>query len=84
MGVREIIDNIETKEDFIEFLKSLRVDFKDHPEEWENNTLGRYLEAASRFTMDCDRYYKNNDMKMEELSKWRIFADILYAGKIYE
>lgn len=84
MEAYEVINNIKTKEDFIKFLHYLREDYKNNPDEWENPDLSRYLEAIMSFTEAVEQAYKNNDIKMEELSKWRIFADILYAGKIYE
>ncbi len=84
MEAHELIDNIKTKEDFIKFLHYLKEDYKNNRNEWENPDLSRYLDAITAFTEAIEQSYKNNDIKMEELSKWRIFADILYAGKIYE
>lgn len=84
MEAHEVIDNIKTKEDFIKFLHYLKEDYLNNRAEWENSDLPRYLDAVMAFTEAIEQAYKNNDIKMDELSKWRIFADILYAGKIYE
>ncbi len=84
MEAHEVIDNIKTKEDFVKFLHYLREDYKDNPDQWENPDLSRYLEAVAAFADGSKQYYINNNIKTEGLSKWRIFADILYAGKIYE
>ncbi len=84
MEIYEKINNIKTKQDFIEFLGDLKEDYKNNRGDWENDSLSSYLTAIKSFTEDCDGYYKNHNIKAEELSKWRIFADILYAGKIYE
>ncbi len=75
---------IESKEDFILFLESHLDNLKNHPNEWENNTLPDYLEALISWTEDMDGYYINNNLPIPKNVNWKVFADILMAAKIYE
>lgn len=76
---------IQSKTDFINFLKYLHQDFCDHPEQWENVTLESYLEALSAYAQDVDTYYKNNHIPIDAaLPTWRVFADLLKGASIYE
>ncbi len=77
--LKDTIKKIDSKQDFINFLKELRTDLKENQGEWENLKLEDYLEAMEAFVTDSDE--KKFD---DKLSKWRIFANILYGGKIYE
>jgi hypothetical protein len=45
--------------------------------EWQNGTIGSYLEAATAW---AEAFREN---RLNE-SSWKSFAEFLYAGKIYE
>lgn len=76
MEIHEIIPHIQSKEDLIRFIFELRSDLDINKENWENPSLDRYLEAMEAWLTDTN----------EEFSQpsWKLFADILYASKIYE
>jgi hypothetical protein len=78
------IESIETKEDFASFVEALRLDLKDHLEEWENPTLESFLEAMQRWIESMDGWYANRGEDPPVAPSWRTFAHILYASKIYE
>lgn len=78
------IDSIRTREDFVAFLESLLADLKQRPDEWENNTLESYLEAAAAWTNDMDGYYRNFNKPIPENVDWQVFANILLAAVVYE
>lgn len=78
------INNLHTREDFIKFLLLLVKDFKNNPDEWENNNLESFLEAAASWTEDMDGYYINNNLPLPENVNWKVFANILMAAKMYE
>lgn len=80
----EQIQNIRSKEDFIKFIGDLIVDLKTNPNNWENKTLGDYLEALQSWTEDMEGYYINNNLPVPENVSWKIFADILMAATMYE
>ena len=48
---------------------------------WENATISGFLEAASAWAQDSEFGRKQN---LTDSSPWRLFAEFLYAGKIYE
>lgn len=78
------INEINSKEDFVNFVELLISNLKSNPEEWTNKTLPEYLESISSWTEDMEGYYQNNDMPIPENINWKVFANILIAAKMYE
>jgi len=76
--------NLNTKEDFINFLELLVRDLRSNPDGWENKNLASYLEAAASWTEDMDGYYQNNNLPIPQNVDWEVFANILIAAKMYE
>lgn len=83
--IEDVVAGIETKKDFEHFLRMLVQEFRQGGEDWENNSLERYLESLHGFAMDVAGYYRNMqiDVNPDEPS-WRVFADMLLAATIYE
>jgi hypothetical protein len=81
----ERAEGIQSKEDFTAFLQLLAQNFRDHPEEWENNTLDQYLQGICGFADGIEGYFSNVGVGIDTKKPgWRVFADILLAGRIYE
>ncbi|WP_293953335.1 MULTISPECIES: DUF7660 family protein [unclassified Sphingobacterium] len=78
------INEIKSKEDFVNFVELLVSNLKSNPEEWTNKSLPEYLESISSWTEDMEGYYQNNDMPIPENINWKVFANILIAAKMYE
>lgn len=78
------INEINSKEDFVNFVELLVSNLKRNPEEWTNKSLPEYLESISSWTEDMEGYYQNNDMPIPENINWKVFANILIAAKMYE
>ncbi|BDU51674.1 DUF7660 family protein [Haliovirga abyssi] len=78
------VEKIRNKKDFIEFVRQLRMDFKENKEEWENDTLENYLEAFQAAIEAMDNYYINNKLEIPKNVPWNIFAEILETAKYYE
>ncbi len=78
------INEIKSKEDFVNFVELLVSNLKSNPEEWTNKSLPEYLESISSWTEDMEGYYQNNDMPIPENVNWKVFANILIAAKMYE
>jgi len=80
MELHEIVEKINTKEDFIEFAKRLRNDKIDEDEkgknDWENNSIPDFLNSIIAFGED------SNSIKQK--ANWKDFALLLFAGKFYE
>jgi hypothetical protein len=48
------INEINSKEDFVNFVELLISNLKSNPEEWTNKTLPEYLESISSWTEDME------------------------------
>lgn len=84
MNIEESIKHIKSRQEFVNFVRDLKMNFSSDPESWENATLENFLEGLSAWTEDMDGYYKNNDLPMPTDINWNIFAKILLAAKYYE
>ncbi|PIE40757.1 MAG: hypothetical protein CSA49_06830 [Gammaproteobacteria bacterium] len=78
------LENVKTRADLSEFVSALLNDLEGNNAEWENASLSDFLEAMSSWIEDMDGYYKNQGKPFSEDQPWKLFADILYASKIYE
>ena len=82
--MNEIIKNIKTKAEFIEFINILIKDINDKPEEWEDKPVMSYLESIQSWVEDMDGYYQNTKREVPQDINWNFIATLLYVGKIYE
>ena len=79
----EII-NIKNKKDFLVFLQNHIQDYRNNNKSWRNNTIESFLEGMESWVEDMEGYYENMNMTLPDDIAWKIFADILYAAKMYE
>ena len=84
MNYTQLIESIESKEDFILFLCSLAKDSQDDLESWSNRDISSYLSGISSWVEDMDGYFRNMKMEMPTAVDWKLIATMLYVGKIYE
>lgn len=82
--LERMIKNINSKEDFLQFMDTLINDLKVNPDLWENKTLADYLSAIQSWTEDMEGYYINKNIPVPENISWKIFANILMAATMYE
>ncbi|WP_228553562.1 hypothetical protein [Pseudoalteromonas sp. PPB1] len=88
----EILDEVKDEESFLLFVKSLIADREPHEgkskdevsftEDWANNSISGFLEAAVAWVEDSD-FGIHQDSELRT-NKWKQFAVFLYCGKIYE
>jgi len=86
------VDQVNSKETFLEFIDALRKDWELSQEEeqvkpsspwgsaargWENPEVGEFLEAMSAWTKDMGD-------KLPTDPTWGTFAQMLYSAKQYE
>lgn len=76
MKFDEIETKVKSKEDLLQFIKLLKVDYLDNEQEWENTSVDTFLDAMEAWANDTDL--------LTEEAKWSAFAKILYAGSRYE
>ena len=84
MDINHIIDNINSKEDFVKFLTELRYDKEQNSEEWENREITSYLEGISSWVEDMEGYFANMNIDIPKDIDWKFIAILFYVGKIYE
>jgi hypothetical protein len=76
--------DIETKDDFADFVDALIEDLAPNSDEWENPDLARFLSAMAAWTRSSDQYAKaSGDGKVTSPS-WSTFAKVLSASRVYE
>lgn len=59
LPLEQIVQQIQTRADFIAFVGALLVDLKDRPNDWENCDFGDFLEAMKAWVEDMDGYFGN-------------------------
>lgn len=84
MELYKKVEEVNTREDLIRFIKQLRMDLQTHNHEWENLTLEHYLEAMEAWASDMEGYYSNIDQPIPKQPSWKTIADMLYASRTYE
>ena len=78
----KVIEKIESKADFIYFLNLLSKDFETNPNEWESKTIPEFLGQMASWTEDYSEC-PDGCIKWDAID-FRILAQMLYMGKIYE
>lgn len=81
--------HIDSREGFVQFLDKLHADYLQNGKAWENQTLGDFLDALSRYAEDIGGYYSNLSLSGGESTNadsasWRVFADMLRGAVVYE
>lgn len=84
MHVSELIEQVETREDFVRFMHKLKEDSHINVDEWENKEISSYLESVAAWVEDMDGYYNNMNICPPKDVDWRFLATLFYVGKIYE
>ncbi len=84
MELKHRVESVESREDFVLFVRDLLRDFEERPESWENRDLGSFLEAAAAWTEDMDGYRRGAGEQTPEHLDWKTFAWILMAARMYE
>lgn len=80
----ECADEINSKDDLADFVERLRLNLLNHPDEWENPDLERFLAAMGAWVRSMDMYVKNSSDNDLVNPSWSTFAKILMASKFYE
>lgn len=82
MNIKQM--KVTDRQSLIHFIQALANDLRSHPEQWENQNLGDYLDAMAGWLEDMDGYYINKGVPAPESPSWAILADMLIAAKVYE
>lgn len=84
MDLKKKVDAVTSRDDFAAFVDALRNDLNMHPDDWENPTLDRFLEALCAWVRDSGGYYQGNNLPAREPPSWKNFAEMMLAAKCDE
>ncbi|WP_406054782.1 hypothetical protein OG462_04865 [Streptomyces sp. NBC_01077] len=73
-----------SREELVTFLSDLHKEFRAHGHEWENNTLGGFLEALTAWVHDSPGAYRYTGEQIPPDGDWTFMARALRAATIYE
>ena len=74
---------IKTRMDFVSFVAELEADLQSQPDNWENPTLERFLEALGAWAKDV-KWGQTAPASLDRPEAWSLAAALLHAGRIYE
>jgi len=77
----DMIEKINTKEDFIAFMYKFIAEYHENNSEWENLDIESFLSALVGFVNDSN---ENSLMPIEMTPSWKLFAKILTSASNYE
>lgn len=84
MDLPDRASSVITREDLVGLLNALADDFARDREAWKNGDLASFLSAMAGFADDLDGYYANRGEDASKMPPWRMLADMLMAGRVYE
>jgi hypothetical protein len=70
--------------DVASVVQRMLTDLLAHPDEWENATLERFLEALSASWQDIPGLYRNRGEEFPETPTWKMVAEALVMATGYE
>ena len=84
MTLAEQCNSIQSRNDFVAFVRALSQDLHDNPASWQNTNLECFLESLGAWVEDMEGYYLNQGKSLPQEPDWRVAGDMLMAAKTYE
>lgn len=84
MGAKLEVNGQLTREQFAGFLDRLADSLVEDPEDWENETLERFIRAWSVWVVDMDGYFLSRGETVPREPTWQLMAQMLLAARVYE
>jgi hypothetical protein len=78
------LDQVASHTDVARIVEQMLEDLHAHPNEWENATLDRYLEALAALLAALPRAYIHHGEPFPEQPTWKLLAEALVAASGYE
>lgn len=83
--IEDMVEQLNSKADFVRFLEALKRDSDANSESWENSTVPTFIGAMFGWAVDSEGYYENLGIEIDTSGpSWRFFADVLLAARVYE
>lgn len=83
MALERQPEHVQTREEFVIFVRDLHSQLIANDEHWENATLESYLSALAAWAEDLPGWLKNQGLT-ESQPSWELFAHMLLAATLYE
>ena len=84
LSLEAMVEDIQTREDFVAFAQTLQASAADDPSGWENKDLPAYIGAMAAWTGDMEGYFANRRETVPDQPSWKLLGQILLAGRVYE
>jgi hypothetical protein len=78
------LDQISSHADVARVVEQMRTDLLAHPDEWENPTLERFLDALAASLDGLDGLYANRGEQLPDPPTWKLLAEALVIASGYE
>lgn len=78
------VHDIQSRDDFVHFVRSLVADLKDRPGQWPNQDLPSFLDGLAAWVEDMDGYFKNMGEPVPLHPSWKTLGQMLLAARVYE
>jgi hypothetical protein len=78
------ISKVTTREDAVRVVAAMVQDLRDHPDAWENCTLGRFLEALAASMEGVESGYRNRGEVLPAQPTWALVSELLVMATGYE
>jgi len=78
------ISEVTTREDAVRVVAAMVQDLREHPDEWENPTLDRFLEALAASMEGIESGYRNRGEELPAQPTWALLAELLIMATGYE
>ena len=84
LNLDSYVHQIQSRKDFLTFLRALHYHLTERPGEWENRDLGSFLEALAAWVEDMDGFYQNAGEAVPGQPTWKTLGQMLLAARVYE
>ncbi|MEU8214462.1 hypothetical protein AB0C47_01660 [Micromonospora taraxaci] len=78
------LDRIASAVDVARVVEEMLSDLRQHPDQWENSTLERFLDALSASLSALPSLYANEGEGLPEQPSWKLLAEVLVMASGYE
>lgn len=78
------LSQVGSRIDLAQVIQRMLSDLLAHPDEWENSTLDRFLEALAASLGGLPGLYANRGEQLPEPPTWKVFAEALVMATGYE
>ena len=80
----DILEKVNNKDDFVNFVHHLISDFKTNTKDWVNTSLEDYLNGMASWVEDSNGLFSESEEDPLQDINWNLVATVLFTGSRYE